>query len=135
MFKLSPRRNQRSKGFKVKHALQLILLAGVCIWLVYQVQHSSNKKASFERGTKISEKVSNGNEFLKLGRKDLNPRVEEKTIDDQKHEEEEKEEEIKHFPEEIKPEEDEGEGKQGALDEIHEHDQEKRRWKRGKRMS
>ncbi|KAH1267830.1 hypothetical protein GmHk_01G002951 [Glycine max] len=36
MIKQSSSRNNRSKGIKVKHVLQIILLLGVCFWLIYQ---------------------------------------------------------------------------------------------------
>ncbi|XP_039053498.1 protein bfr2-like [Hibiscus syriacus] len=47
MFRVSPSRNQRSKGLKVKHALQICVLLGICIWLLYQVKHSGEKKAAY----------------------------------------------------------------------------------------
>ncbi|KAK9907221.1 hypothetical protein M0R45_001134 [Rubus argutus] len=87
MFKLSPRRNPRSKGFKVKHVLQICLLAGVCIWLVYQVKQSQVKKAQ------LAASIKDGDGIVKLGRKDLNPLREENVIEDARHKEEEEEEE------------------------------------------
>ncbi|WOK99213.1 hypothetical protein Cni_G07925 [Canna indica] len=33
-------RNQRSKGFTLKNALQLCLLVIVCSWIIYQIKHS-----------------------------------------------------------------------------------------------
>ncbi|XP_010248267.1 PREDICTED: midasin-like [Nelumbo nucifera] len=132
MFRQSPSRNQRSKGFKVKHALQICLLLGVCIWLLYQVKHSHDKKKAFDESTaRISENVEIGHGILKLGRKDLNPHLErpgfeiqhgneEASEEENKPEEEEEEEE-----DENKPEETEDEGRGGGDDEIDEHDQEK----------
>ncbi|GMH24623.1 hypothetical protein Nepgr_026466 [Nepenthes gracilis] len=90
MFKLSPRRNQRSKGFKVKHVLQLCVLLGVGIWLLYQIQNSHNKKAVDEEGSKVSEKLQDGFEKLKLGRKDLHPH------DAEEKNQEEEEDETRH---------------------------------------
>ncbi|CAD5319239.1 unnamed protein product [Arabidopsis thaliana] len=73
MFRSSPRRGQRSKGFKVKHCIQLTLLLSVGIWLLYQVKHSHEKKAQFEESAKIV--VGGVDKVVKLGRKDLIPRV------------------------------------------------------------
>ncbi|CAH1439485.1 unnamed protein product [Lactuca virosa] len=36
MLKQSASRNQRAKGFKVKHAIQICVLLLVCVWLIYQ---------------------------------------------------------------------------------------------------
>ncbi|CBI25108.3 unnamed protein product, partial [Vitis vinifera] len=92
MFK-SPSRNQRSKGFKVKHILQICLLLAVCFWLIYQVKHSHDKKKEFDANdAKISSNTQGGNELLKFGRKDLHPRVDGEAKNE-KHGEEETEEE------------------------------------------
>ncbi|KAL5787970.1 hypothetical protein ACOSP7_004919 [Xanthoceras sorbifolium] len=89
MIKRSPSRNQRSKGVKVKHVLQICVLVAVCFWLIYQVKHSHDKKKEFDmRDTKISVKEQN-DDGLKLGRKDL-PRAQEASKNE-KHEEEEEE--------------------------------------------
>ena len=112
MFKLSPRRNLRSKGFKVKHALQICLLLGVSIWLLYQVRHSHDKKASFGEGKKT------GNEILKLGRRDLRPQVEPKAA---WHIEAEDEAETKN-EEQNRAEESDNVGKVGGNDETDVHD-------------
>ena len=98
MFKLSPRRNSRSKGFKVKHALQLFLLLGVCVWLAYQVKQSHGKKAEFRDKIK-----DGGDQILKLGRKDLKPVVEEivdRNAGQKEEEEEDKEDQEKEENEE-----------------------------------
>ena len=87
MFRLSPRRSQRSKVFKVKHALQLCVLLGVCIWLIYQLKHSNEKKSSYVESTKTTSEV------VKFGRKDLHPRAEETSVVDARHKEEDEEEE------------------------------------------
>ncbi|MCL7023755.1 hypothetical protein MKW94_030607 [Papaver nudicaule] len=102
MFKQSPSRNQRSKGgLRVKHALQVGVLLAVCIWLLYQVKHSHDKKRAFdESNAHVSEKMESDHELIRLGRKDLIPRVEEAVIlNGQQNEEEgteEEEEETKH---------------------------------------
>lgn len=120
MLKLSPRRSQRSKGFKVKHAVQLFLLLGVGIWLLYQVKHSHDNKAAFNEGTKY------GNEVIKLGRKDPNPQVDGTDIQDEQNVEEENEEVTKHEVEEsAKHGGSEDEGKGNIDDEIQEVDKEK----------
>uniref|UniRef100_A0A5B6ZHZ2 Myb-like protein X n=1 Tax=Davidia involucrata TaxID=16924 RepID=A0A5B6ZHZ2_DAVIN len=137
MLRQSPSRNQRSKGIKVKHVLQICLLLAVCFWLIYQVKHSHDKKKEFdENDVKIS-LMQSGNEILKFGRKDLHPQMEETTTKNEKHDEEEAEEEetggeeeTKHEEEEqeedSKTEEKEDEGRGGGGDdELDEHDQEK----------
>nr|GEU55967.1 dentin sialophosphoprotein-like [Tanacetum cinerariifolium] len=89
MFRQSPRRNGRNKGLKIKHALQISVLLGVSIWLLYQVHHSNDKKAiSVE--TNINEKPRNDSskDMFKLGRKDIRPIVMETTIKDSKEPEE-----------------------------------------------
>ncbi|XVF39728.1 hypothetical protein PTKIN_Ptkin01aG0056100 [Pterospermum kingtungense] len=60
MLKQSASRNQRYKGFKVKHVLQICALLALCIWLLNQVRDTYDKK-----GTGIFQKA------IKLGRKDL----------------------------------------------------------------
>ncbi|KAH1164495.1 hypothetical protein AAZX31_01G226200 [Glycine max] len=60
MIKQSSSRNNRSKGIKVKHVLQIILLLGVCFWLIYQVKHSHDKKKEFhENDAKVHEEDEN----------------------------------------------------------------------------
>ncbi|KAG6649271.1 midasin-like [Carya illinoinensis] len=115
MLKQSPSRNQKSKGFKVKHAIQTCLLLAICIWLLYQVKHShERKKASEENSSKLSEKkMQSGHEIIKLGRKELHPREEET----------ERKEELEQVIEEIKPEESEDEGMGGGDDEMDGHQQ------------
>ncbi|PQM42800.1 neurofilament medium polypeptide [Prunus yedoensis var. nudiflora] len=123
MLKQSPSRNQRSKGFKVKHALQMFLLLAICIWLLYQLKHSHDKKAYEESSAKISGKMQNGHETIKLGRRSLHPRVEETSLDigRDREKEEESEEEV----DESKDEESEEEGRGAEDDEIDGHDQER----------
>nr|KYP67080.1 Midasin [Cajanus cajan] len=93
MFKASPQRNTRCKDFKVKNALQICVLIGVCIWLAYLAQHSRQEKASYGEDTKSG---SDSSEVVKLGRKDPNIYVEQSSIIDTKHKEEENEEENKY---------------------------------------
>ncbi|XVF68175.1 hypothetical protein PTKIN_Ptkin10aG0183000 [Pterospermum kingtungense] len=91
MFKKSPSRNQRSKGIRIKHVLQICLLLGICFWLIYQVKHSHDKRKEFdEKNAKVSMKAQSDDVIIKFGRKDL-PRVQEESKND-KHEEEEDEE-------------------------------------------
>lgn len=66
-------RNQRARGFKLKHALQIGIFVAVCIWLIYQVKHSHEKKRAYDaRNSKIiSKSVENQEDFFKFRRKDL----------------------------------------------------------------
>ncbi|KAI4318745.1 hypothetical protein MLD38_032415 [Melastoma candidum] len=93
MIKKSSSRNQRSKGFKVKHVLQILLLLCICFWLVYQI------KCSYDRSREVSEKGSKtpvkeeGEEDdsgggLKLGRKDLHEKQREEEDEESKDEDE-----------------------------------------------
>ncbi|XP_059635803.1 uncharacterized protein LOC132277984 [Cornus florida] len=107
MLKQSPSRNQRSKGLKVKHALQVCVLLAICIWLLYQVKHSHHKKLALEES---SGQNRQGHGILKLGRKDLNPQVEG---------------ELGAEDEESKGDEIEDEGRGGGDDEIDGLDQDK----------
>ncbi|KAF9687455.1 hypothetical protein SADUNF_Sadunf02G0095200 [Salix dunnii] len=120
MSKQSPSRNLRSKGFKVKHFIQVFLLLAIGVWLVNQLRHSYDKKAAYEDSTgKISEEVRSDNEVAKLGRKGLHPRVRETGLEIESHgDKAESEEET----EEIKPGEIEDEGS-GGDDEIDGHGQ------------
>ncbi|KAK7308134.1 hypothetical protein VNO77_41731 [Canavalia gladiata] len=90
MIKRSPSRNHRSRGIKVKHVLQIILLLGVCFWLIYQVKHSHDKKKEFDEN---DAKVSVRTQTPKLGRKDLHPGKDD-VNQNEKHEEEEEDENI-----------------------------------------
>ncbi|XP_057976737.1 uncharacterized protein LOC131163924 [Malania oleifera] len=128
MFRQSPSRNNRSRGFKVKHVLQICLLLAVCFWLIYQVKHSHDKKKEFDANdAEISVRAQNDNEVLKFGRKDLHPRVGETTIENEKRKEDEEETEAEEEDQEgegkLEKKEDEGRG--DGDDEIDENDQEK----------
>ncbi|CAI9294497.1 unnamed protein product [Lactuca saligna] len=77
MYRPSPVRNPRAKGIKSKNVLQICLLLAVCFWLIFQVKRSHEKKKEFDN-TKISLSTSkqSNNEIAKLGRKDLQPKLE-----------------------------------------------------------
>ncbi|KAI9123911.1 hypothetical protein K1719_005211 [Acacia pycnantha] len=92
MIKRTPSRNHRSKGIKLKHVLQIILLLGVCFWLIYQIKHSHDKKKQFdEHDAKESVRLQNGDHIQKLGRKDLQP-LKDDIIRTEQHEEKEEDE-------------------------------------------
>ncbi|KAL2349526.1 hypothetical protein Fmac_003526 [Flemingia macrophylla] len=90
MIKRSPSRNQRSRGIKVKHVLQITLLLGVCFWLIYQVKHSHDKKKEFdENDAKMSVRSRS-----KLGRKDLHLSKDEVNQNEKPEEEDEDENDV-----------------------------------------
>ncbi|KAK6130561.1 hypothetical protein DH2020_035707 [Rehmannia glutinosa] len=91
MLKQSSSRNLRAKSLKVKHVLQILLLIAICIWLLYQVNKSYNKKksASDERAIKVSENGENEYLIMNIGRKRLKPRVDEMAAEFEKHGDEE----------------------------------------------
>lgn len=68
----SSSRIHRNRGWKVKHVLQICLLLAVCVWLLYQVKHSHERKRSSEQGiSRASERIEDARaEPIKLGRKD-----------------------------------------------------------------
>ncbi|CAN7119931.1 unnamed protein product [Brassica rapa subsp. narinosa] len=89
MKKTSSRSQRGSRGIKGKHVLQICVLLGVCIWLIYQVKYSHDKKKEFyETGDKKLSEKEDG--LVKLGRKDLLPgyhkNVEEKHVEDDEDE-------------------------------------------------
>ncbi|OMO58233.1 hypothetical protein COLO4_34766 [Corchorus olitorius] len=65
MYFQSTGRNQRPRGFHVKRGLQFTLSLAVCIWLLYQIKHSNNRKD----GGSLQAKFSKGNGVVILGRK------------------------------------------------------------------
>ncbi|KAJ4899011.1 Uncharacterized protein Rs2_12962 [Raphanus sativus] len=94
MKKTSSSRSQRgSRGIKGKHVLQICVLLGVCIWLIYQVKYSHDKKKEFYETDvkKLSEKEDG---LVKLGRKDLLPGYHNQD-ENEKHVEEDEDEEEK----------------------------------------
>jgi len=101
MLRQSSSRNQRSKGLKLKKALQISLLLLVSVWLLYQVKHSYEKKAYSEDEVSGSHKDDKDQgETVRLGRKDLPPKMEadSSTLDERVEDEEndEMEQEMKH---------------------------------------
>ncbi|KAJ0262827.1 hypothetical protein HA466_0032980 [Hirschfeldia incana] len=93
MKKTSTRSQRGSRGIKGKHVLQICVLLGVCIWLIYQVKYSHDKKKEFYEtdGKKLSEKEDG---LVKLGRKDLLPGYHNQN-EKEKHVEEDEDEEEK----------------------------------------
>ncbi|XP_021284313.1 uncharacterized protein LOC110416612 [Herrania umbratica] len=111
MLKQSACRNQRYKGFKVKHVLQICALLALCIWLLNQVRDTYDKK-----GTGIFRKVTSEHVAINLGRKDLDPQVQGSSTDQNSGSGEvEAEEEV----------EESNDGRGGGDDEIDGRDQEK----------
>lgn len=143
MFRQSPGRNQRSKGIKIKHVLQLCFLIAICFWLLYQVKHSHDKKKEFdESDAKVSVRTQTSNEMLKFGRKDLQqPKVDEiatttsiinkkqnEEAEEEEEEEEKKHEEVQQEEEQKLDDKEDEEGKGvgvGEEDELPEHEIEK----------
>ncbi|XP_073270550.1 uncharacterized protein [Primulina huaijiensis] len=137
MSRQTPNRNQRSKGIKVKHVLQIFLLLAVCFWLIYQVKHSHDKKKEFDESD-AKALISRGGSgtFIRLGRKDIHPQEEDTITKNEKHDEEaEEEEETTGVVDENKHEEDgledkkvedtENEKVESGDDEIEDRGQEK----------
>lgn len=126
MLRQASSRNQRSKGFKVKNALQICLLVAICIWLLYQVKHSHEKKRAFEERNLKTTRVGDSQvEFFKFGRRDL-PQIEDTVSVNETHEKEEENEEAQEEEHDSKQEEIEGEeGRVENDDEIDEQDQDK----------
>ncbi|XWS21338.1 hypothetical protein CRYUN_Cryun30bG0046900 [Craigia yunnanensis] len=116
MLKQSATRNQRYKGFKVKHVLQICALLALCICLLNQFRNTYDKK-----GTGIFQKVTSEHGAIKLGRKDLDPQVQGSSLENNESGEVEAEEEV----EESKPGETEDDGRGCGDDEIDGRDQEK----------
>ncbi|KAL6843489.1 hypothetical protein ACP4OV_026551 [Aristida adscensionis] len=103
MLRQSSSRNHRSKGLKLKKALQISLLVLVSVWLLYQVKHSYEKKAAVyaeDEPHDLHKDDKNQGEMTKLGRKDLPPKMEadSSTLDERTEDEEndEMEQEMKH---------------------------------------
>lgn len=99
----------------------MCLLLAVCIWLLYQVKHSHDKKKAFDaNNAKIANREDSGDQILKFGRKDPNHGAE-VTSENEKHSEEEESEEEEEGKQEENIDKERGDGD----DEIDEHDQEK----------
>ncbi|RWV95449.1 hypothetical protein GW17_00041924 [Ensete ventricosum] len=77
---VSSSRNQRGKGgFKMKNVLHVCLLVAICVWLLYQMKHSHDKRKAYEE--RVSKLPFKGGEkrldlAKKFGRKDLPHAVE-----------------------------------------------------------
>jgi hypothetical protein len=102
MLRQSSSRNHRSKGLKLKKALQISLLVLVLIWLLYQVKHSYEKKTSYSNGdaNDLHKDGKDQVERIRVGRKDLPTRMDadSSTLDERTEDEEidEMEHEMKH---------------------------------------
>jgi len=102
MLRQSSSRNHRSRGLKLKKALQITLLILVSVWLIYQVKHSYEKKASYseDEGNDLHKDDKDQGVVIRLSRKDLPPKMEadSSTLDEKVEDEEndEMEQEIKH---------------------------------------
>ncbi|CAN7082234.1 unnamed protein product [Brassica oleracea var. botrytis] len=120
MKKPSSRSQRGSRGIKGKHVLQICVLLGVCIWLIYQVKYSHDKKKEFYEtdDKKLSEKEDG---LVKLGRKDLLPGYHNQNEKEKHVEEDEDEEEINHGEEE---KESKSNGTHEEEDEVAEEDEE-----------
>ncbi|KAI3809906.1 hypothetical protein L1987_19509 [Smallanthus sonchifolius] len=129
MYRHSPVRNQRLKGVKIKHVVQVCLLVAVCFWLIFQVKRSHDKKKEFDANNSKISLNTHADEIVKFGRKDLQPKLDETTaLHEDTQEQEDEQEENKHDEEEqdedkIEEEKDDGGG--GGDDEIDENEQEK----------
>ncbi|XP_019174521.1 PREDICTED: proline-, glutamic acid- and leucine-rich protein 1-like [Ipomoea nil] len=85
LLKQSSSRNLRAKGFKLKHGFQICVVLALCIWLLYQVNKSYSKKGGIEGGGSEVSGQGGGEssrlQILKLGRKGLNPEIEDEEED------------------------------------------------------
>jgi len=130
MLRQSSSRNQRSKGLKLKKALQISLLLLVSVWLLYQVKHSYEKKAYSEDEVSDSHKDDKDQgETVRLGRKDLPPKMEadSSTLDERVEDEEndEMEQEMKHGENDDDPIDEQDLEKDEDLPEPDEHSSER----------
>lgn len=122
ILKQSSSKNLRSKGFKVKHFLQICLLLAICFWLLHQVRKSYDRKKAYEEGTATQSEVKSEHEGIKLGRKDVRLPVQQVTLEGERQEVDETEvDETK----KAKPEESKDEGGGGGDDEIDGNEQDK----------
>ncbi|CAM0875035.1 unnamed protein product [Alopecurus aequalis] len=107
MLRQSSSRNHRSRGLKLKKALQISLLVLVSVWLLYQVKHSYEKKTAVYNENNDNNDTSDVHkddqsqgEVIRLGRKDLPAKMEadSSTLDERVEDEEteEIEQEMKH---------------------------------------
>lgn len=117
ILKQSSSKNLRSKGFKVKHFLQICLLLAICFWLLHQVRKSYDRKKAYEEGTATQSEVKSEHEGIKLGRKDVRLPVQQVTLEGERQEVDE--------TKKGKPEESKDEGGRGGDDEIDGNQQDK----------
>lgn len=117
ILKQSSSKNLRSKGFKVKHFLQICLLLAICFWLLHQVRKSYDRKKAYEEGTATQSEVKSEHEGIKLGRKDVRLPVQQVTLEGERQEVDE--------TKKAKPEESKDEGGGGGDDEIDGNEQDK----------
>ncbi|KQK13435.1 protein starmaker [Brachypodium distachyon] len=106
MLRQSSSRNHRSRGLKLKKALQISLLVIVSVWLLYQVKHSYEKKAAYTENdanndtSDVRKDDQSQGDIVRLGRKGLPAKMEadSSTLDERIEDEdtEEIEQEIKH---------------------------------------
>ncbi|OWM80592.1 cilia- and flagella-associated protein 251-like [Punica granatum] len=124
MLRQSPSRNGRTRGFKVKHVVQIFLLLTIFIWLLYQVRHSYYKKKEYEdpSPTLTSDGIETRGEVIKFGRKDL---INLKGRQGKDEESGQDAEDVKVEEEEEEEEENTVEGRGGGDDEIDVNDQER----------
>ncbi|WVZ60365.1 hypothetical protein U9M48_010406, partial [Paspalum notatum var. saurae] len=131
MLRQSSSRNQRSKGLKLKKALQISLLLLVSVWLLYQVKHSYEKKKVYsdDEVNDLHKDEKDQEEVIRLGRKDLPPKMEadSSTLDERVEDEEndEMEQEMKHDENDEDPIDEQDLEKDDDLPEPGEHSSEK----------
>lgn len=117
ILKQSPSKNLRSKGFKVKHFLQICVLLAICFWLLHQVRKSYDRKKAYEEGTATQSEVKSEHEGIKLGRKDVRFPVQQVTLEGERQGVDE--------TKKAKPEESKDEGGGGGDDDIDGNEQDK----------
>ncbi|KAL8205141.1 hypothetical protein R6Q57_008692 [Mikania cordata] len=119
MYRHSPVRNQRSKGIKIKHVVQVCLLIAVCFWLIFQVKRTHDKKKEFDANKNhIGISSAAADAIVKLGRKDLQPKLE---GNEDTREQEDEQEEIIHEEDQDNIEEagdDENEQERSNMDDV-----------------
>ncbi|CAN6281575.1 unnamed protein product [Urochloa humidicola] len=131
MLRQSSSRNHRSRGLKLKKALQITLLILVSVWLMYQVKHSYEKKVAYseDEGNDLHKDDKDQGEEIRLGRKDLPQKMEadSSTLDEKVEDEEndEMEQEMKHDENDEDPIDEQDLEKDDDLPEPDEHSAEK----------
>ncbi|XP_062212265.1 uncharacterized protein LOC133913208 [Phragmites australis] len=130
MLRQSSSRNHRSKGLKLKKALQISLVVLVSVWLLYQVKHSYEKKAySEDEANDLLKDDKNQEEAIRLGRKDLPTKMDadSSTLDEriEDGENDEMEQEMKHDENDEDPIDEQDLDKDDDLPEPGEHSSDK----------